>query len=206
MKKLIFVFILSMLTIVSFAQTTREQADETVLQYIRSEIGSCRLFEYIQAQTETLDITPTNGCDFSVRYPSWAYSISLGSDSIDGSSTRWYLFVSKHTGKLFAVKTTEESGPVDPSTWAMFRSVTSIQAVESSYETAVYPNPVGDVLTIQGNADRAELYDLAGNRVLREDFRVGDAAKLNVALLSKGTYVLSVFHRGNVKSYKIIKK
>jgi len=68
----------------------------------------------------------------------------------------------------------------------------------------LYPNPVGDWLTIPCNGEntRVEIYDLKGTRLLNKTLSGKDVCQLNVSFLSAGVYMVNV----GGKMYKIIKK
>lgn len=71
---------------------------------------------------------------------------------------------------------------------------------------SIYPNPVKDVLHVQAkstdNADY-EIYHLAGQLVKKGQLNNGN---INVSLLNKGVYVISIVQNGKKSSLKFIKQ
>ncbi|MCW3159806.1 T9SS type A sorting domain-containing protein [Chryseobacterium oryctis] len=71
---------------------------------------------------------------------------------------------------------------------------------------SIYPNPAKDVINIKGanKIDKAQLYNMVGQKVRTYD-SVGN--QIDVSSLSKGTYVLEFFVKGEVsQSLKFIKQ
>lgn len=81
---------------------------------------------------------------------------------------------------------------------------TSVEETDSE-SLLVYPNPAHDVITVKGLPMRqVELYDLLGQRVLKETCH-DSAIQLKVASLAAGVYVLRVVDDAmNVHSHRII--
>lgn len=82
----------------------------------------------------------------------------------------------------------------------------STLSVGSEAETiiAIYPNPVGDFITISGipNIDKAVLYDMSG----RQTVLIFSGNRANVSALPKGVYILRFNSRHGNFSGKFIKK
>ncbi|KMQ67548.1 secretion protein [Chryseobacterium sp. FH2] len=73
-------------------------------------------------------------------------------------------------------------------------------------KASIYPNPVKDIIYIKGTKkiDKAEIYNMVGQKVRTID-SVGN--QIDVSSLSKGTYVLEFFVKGEVsQNLKFIKQ
>ena len=68
----------------------------------------------------------------------------------------------------------------------------------------IYPNPTEDMLFISGNENELEVsvYDLLGKRVMK----VSVVNRIDISLLSNGTYLVYINNGSKVSQYKIIKK
>ena len=68
----------------------------------------------------------------------------------------------------------------------------------------IYPNPTEDILFISGNENELEvsIYDLLGKRVMK----VSVINRIDISLLSIGTYLVYINNGTKVSQYKIIKK
>jgi hypothetical protein len=74
----------------------------------------------------------------------------------------------------------------------------------SASKLALYPNPVKDVLNIQGSTfkiENAKIYDASGKLV-----KTFDGNTVNVSGLQKGEYLVSVEDKNGVTTMKFIKK
>ena len=63
----------------------------------------------------------------------------------------------------------------------------------------IYPNPVNDVLTIDGNYTSATIYDVFGKAVLTTDYQ----NTINVAALSNGIYFININTKNTITVKKI---
>lgn len=80
-----------------------------------------------------------------------------------------------------------------------------IDAADSN-NIVIYPNPVGDVLTIQPNGTEvtgAVIYNLQGGKVLRLDKIINS---VNTSSLNSGVYILSLSTVKGTSQYRLIKK
>ncbi|MBY8962051.1 BspA family leucine-rich repeat surface protein [Flavobacterium sp. D11R37] len=80
-----------------------------------------------------------------------------------------------------------------------------IDAVDSN-NIVIYPNPVGDVLTIQPNGTEvtgAVIYNLQGGKVLQLDKVVNS---IDTSSLNSGVYILSLSTAKGTSQYRLIKK
>ncbi|WLD23477.1 S8/S53 family peptidase [Flavobacterium dauae] len=85
-------------------------------------------------------------------------------------------------------------------------SVASV-ALES---LSVYPNPVNDVLTIQGdlnnlNNGTIDIFDVTGKNVLKSKIVDSQSMNINVSNLKQGMYILTITKDGAKQNYKFIK-
>jgi len=74
----------------------------------------------------------------------------------------------------------------------------------------VYPNPMADVLNIEGDlsvllGSELYLYDTTGRLIVNKYVKNESDLKLNTASFSNGTYVLSIIKNGAVKTLKVVK-
>lgn len=88
--------------------------------------------------------------------------------------------------------------------------ITALEPETENETFIVYPNPVGDVVTVEtslpfGNA-RWELYDLSG-RALKEGMMHGNKRTIALGVLREGAYILTMTNEGKLLgSCKLIKK
>ena len=74
-------------------------------------------------------------------------------------------------------------------------------------EISVYPNPVRDLLTINSDkpVEKVEIFNMAGQKMNQVSKIIDN--KLNVSVLTPGTYVLKIYiNGGKMKTTKFIKK
>jgi hypothetical protein len=92
-------------------------------------------------------------------------------------------------------------------------SYSKINLVNSDCEISsisVFPNPVQDVLNVnisnfESGAIKAVLFDESGRQVLNRQF-INGFNQVNVSMLSKGNYTLSIYKQNSLQSIKIIKR
>lgn len=89
------------------------------------------------------------------------------------------------------------NGCVDPgtgtgtyNTLASCTAVCNVNAIQESNEFAInlYPNPVKDILTIEGNYTSANIYDVFGKLILTTEAQ----KTINVSALSNGVYFVNI--------------
>jgi hypothetical protein len=70
-----------------------------------------------------------------------------------------------------------------------------------------YPNPVKDVLEVSAkqNIKNLEIYNLIGQQVMTVPSD-GDHVKVDLRLLSQGTYIVKVTTQDRIKTLKVIKE
>lgn len=83
-------------------------------------------------------------------------------------------------------------------------SVQKSTAVQESGLTSlhVYPNPAQDCLTVKGEMDALEVYNVMGQCLVSQRVN-GDEAQVNLAGMSDGIYLLRVYHKGEMTVRKI---
>jgi len=74
---------------------------------------------------------------------------------------------------------------------------TGVEVINSEFN--IYPNPVKDVLTIEGTYTSVDIYDVFGKLVLTAE----SAKTINVATLSNGVYILNINAQNGVTTQKI---
>lgn len=74
-------------------------------------------------------------------------------------------------------------------------------------ESSYYPNPVENILNIQAGENITDLmvYDLTGKQVFMEKLNFKSGA-VNLSQLNSGVYVVKMIVKGEIKTFKIIKK
>ena len=217
MKK-IFLFLISILFLsISFAQITREQADEIIHKYIVDEdLRTDCLLLYTTEQLPNAEgvstITNSKNETFGVEYPCWVYHINEWMD-VNGPSFRRYLFVNKMTGNILEVKTRKDFGPSDPSleNWQLIYPETSgLSDIDGKLDKLYFPNPVSDFLEIACKKDfeYIVIFDLQGKQVFQETSKKHESIqKFDVSSLYKGFYIVNVFDTTKkILSFKFLKK
>jgi len=193
------------------AQITREQADEIVINYVKNEVAlnegvplnSFLLF--VNANTPSEDgfaITTSSGEKVKAKYACWVYYLPYAAEwAVVAPTMRRYLLVKEDNGSLLEIIVNDLSPNLD--LWTAVDLPAGIVSPKANNKS-LYPNPVGDWLTIPCNGEntRVEIYDLKGTRLLTETLSGKDACQLNVSFLSAGIYMVNV---GN-EMYKIVKK
>jgi hypothetical protein len=71
----------------------------------------------------------------------------------------------------------------------------------------MFPNPVNDMLNIQNleKADRIEIYNMAGSKVLTMENINSSSVTINTADLNKGMYMITVYEETGVQATKFMK-
>ena len=187
------------------AQTTREQADAIVLDYLKNAVTlPCLLYVNDNAPSEKgTIITTSNEETFKVQYACWAYylNISPDPDEYELDQSR-YFFVKEDNGNLLEVIAYDDLGPEDLTSWKAVGITTGLTKKEDSVKL-LYPNPVDDWLSLpcSGEPVRVEIYDLKGTRLFAGLLSGEDTCRLDASFLSAGVYIVSV----SGEMYKIIK-
>lgn len=82
-------------------------------------------------------------------------------------------------------------------------ATTGIENVENAANVAIYPNPVRNMLTIEGNdVKNVEIIDMNGRVVLTND----RAGQLDMSTLAEGVYMVRVMSLSGVTAQKVVKK
>jgi len=203
---------------ISFAQITREQADEIVFQYIideemRTDVlllyttdilpnaeGTSTVTTYISGHYET----------FSIEYPCWVYHIDEWMD-VNCCRPHRYLFVNKDTGNILEVKT--KGSPYNPNSenWQLiYSAISGVPNIDSEFGVFYFSNPVSDFLeiTCEKDFEYIVIFNLQGKQVLQETFKKHESIqKFNVSSLHKGLYIVNIFDATkNILTFKILKK
>ena len=200
MKKIFIPMLVLIAWTTSLFAITQEEANTIVQNYVQSEVTPPIGTLYANLNTpngEGITITTSNGETVKAKYACWAYYINESD-----ASQRRYLFVKEEGGSLLEVIASNDLSELDASWMAMNTSIGSV-AGEGNSGKLLYPNPVGDLLTIPCNGDQArvEIYDLKGIRLFSGMISREDACQLNVLFLSAGVYMVDV----SGETYKLIK-
>ena len=82
-------------------------------------------------------------------------------------------------------------------------ATTGIENVENAANVAIYPNPVRNMLTIEGNdVKNVEVIDMNGRVVFTND----RAGQLDMSTLAEGVYMVRVMSLSGVTAQKVVKK
>ena len=92
------------------------------------------------------------------------------------------------------------SGVEDFDNFSTGNEVWTVGFEEQISYLAIYPNPVNDVLTIDGNYTSATIYDVFGKVVLTTDYQ----NTINVSALSNGIYFININTNNAITVKKII--
>lgn len=79
---------------------------------------------------------------------------------------------------------------------------TGIETIKSDAGLKIYPNPVKDVLNVDGNISKIELYNIAGQSIKA----IENSNQLNVSDLIKGLYIVKAYENGVYKGVSKITK
>ena len=78
-------------------------------------------------------------------------------------------------------------------------SATGITINHSKNSISIYPNPVKDVLTIEGNYTSVDVFDMFGKLVLSSEY----SKNINVSTLANGIYMLNITTEKGIQTQKI---
>ena len=176
---------------------TREQADAIVQSYVQSEVTQPGAL-YANANDPDgsgISITTSNGETLRAKYACWAYYLNESEPA-----QRRYLFVKEEGGSLLEVIASNDLSELSAS-WAAMP--TGLTDNKGNNLKQLYPNPVGDLLTLpcNGTNARVEICDLKGTRLFTGLLSGEEPCQLNVSFLSAGVYMVNVAG----ETYKIIK-
>ena len=182
-----------------FAATiTQEQADAIVLSYAQSEaIQYTALYANLnEPNTAGIEITTSNDETFRAKYACWTYCLNG-----NNPAQRRYLFIKKEGGNLLEVIASNDESTLEASSWVAMEPAGLIESANRT--KLLYPNPVGDVLTLPCNGAnaRVEIFDLKGTCLFSGQLSGEDTCQLNVSFLNTGVYMVNV----SGEMYKIIK-
>ncbi|MGC3978962.1 MAG: T9SS type A sorting domain-containing protein [Paludibacteraceae bacterium] len=90
----------------------------------------------------------------------------------------------------------------DAGVWEMQVNQTGIRQITKNSQI-IYPNPFADVVNIKGSPERIEIYNIAGQCILKYD---NPASSINVSELKSGSYIIKSVTDGNVMTQKAFKK
>jgi len=214
---LVIIFTLFFFSSISFAQISREQADEIIFQYIIDE--EMRVDVLLLYTTDILPnedgistiITYLSGIyeTFSIEYPCWVYHIFEWMD-LNCCHPHRYLFVNKITGNVLEVKTKGSPYYPSPESWQLIYSALNVLPdINGKSGILYFSNPVVDFLEINCNKDfeYMEIFDLQGMQVFQETLlKYESFQNFDVSYLHKGFYTVNVYNLNSKVSFKILKK
>ena len=179
------------------AQVTQKEANAIVQGYIESEAIQPAGVFYANATGGGISIETSQGEKINAKYACWAYCLDENEPAL-----RRYLFIKEDSGSLLEVIASNDVSKLDDS-WEAMDMPTGL-AVNEGNVKQLYPNPVGDMLTLPCNRDQArvEIYDLKGTRLFCGLISEKNDCRLNVSFLNAGVYMVNI----SGETYKIIKK
>jgi hypothetical protein len=218
MKKLLFTMsiLLAWATSLS-AQITREQANEIVLQYIKTEITLPYLL-YVNVNTpseEGIAVTTFQEEVFNAKYTCWAYYLNENPELTEPARHR-YLFVKENDGNLLEVITNNDLCPEDLTQWTEV-TPTGLVDVEGNNGILIYPNPTSGQLTIdygQLTIENVEIFDMLGKSVGNVETRLITSPQsetgqsgiaLNISHLPSGVYFVKIKTENGIAVRKVVK-
>jgi len=192
---LISIFV-AMATMLCAQPITQEQADALVLNYAKNEAPqSTALYANLAVPDaeEGIEITTSNEESFKAKYACWSYCL-------EEPTQRRYLFVNKNGGSLLEVIASNDISELEEEAWAAM-DLTGLSNNKANLKQ-LYPNPVGDVLTLPCGANaRVEIYDLKGTLLFSGLLSGEGNCQLNVSFLNAGVYMVNV----SGETFKLIK-
>ncbi len=182
------------------------ELDGTILAFGDGKFTTSDLLMISRYQAgATVEITPQvdNTEEGSV---SGGGSVAIGSDAVvTATANTNYQFVNwtidgviVSTSPEFSMMAVENATIV-----ANFKNTVAVKPSQLS-AVAVFPNPVGDVLTIgyAGKIERYEIYNVSGQLIQRGSH---DTKQISVANLADGIYILRIQTKDGVKQQRFIK-
>ena len=202
-----------------FAQTTREQADAIVWEYIQNEI-SAPYHLYVNTHLpneEGINITTNNEENVKVKYACWSYYLNEYPD-INGPSQHRYFFVKENNGNLLEIITTHDVVP-NLTEWDMLLGVNDLK----KEAITVYPNPTTGFLNLIQESinnekltiNNIEIFDIYGKKPI-SDIRLSDMQyltseigkseiKISIAHLPAGIYFVKITTEVGSVIQKVVK-
>ena len=221
MKRIYLLSILIAFSLISFAQISREQADEILLNYvmnnedIRKDVLGISTTDVLPnakgISTITIYASPGRYETFSVEYPCWVYFLYEWMD-INCCRPFRYLFVDKATGSVMEIKKMGSPHEPSPKDWRpLYSAVTGLFEINRELEKTIYfSNLVDEILTITSKKDfeQIKIFDLQGQQMFQALFQPNNSIQtFDVSVLRQGIYVMQILGRDkNVLNFKIVKK
>jgi hypothetical protein len=198
MKKIFTSVLVLIVWATSLSAITREEADVIVQNYVQSEAAGTLYANLSAPNGEGITVATSNEETFKAKYACWTYCLDESE-----SSLRRYLFVKEEGGSLLEVIASNDQSVLDNDSWVAMDVPTGLTNSKGSIKL-LYPNPVGDLLTLSCNGENThvEIYDLKGTRLFSGLLSGKDNCQLNVSFLNTGVYMVTV----SGETYKIIKK
>ncbi|MCJ8155571.1 T9SS type A sorting domain-containing protein, partial [Chryseobacterium sp. SSA4.19] len=142
---------------------------------------------------------------------------------VNGQNIKWYASASdasNHTGSLplntvlvnnttyYATQTS--GGCESTASLAVLVNNTTLSvgnAVKSSSDMQIYPNPVREILNVSGKEEIVKLviFSADGRKAMEKVLSNGER-NINVSSLAQGVYLIQVFTKNAVQTFKFIKK
>ena len=139
-------------------------------------------------QTPVAGTLAINTCHTFTIYDSWG-------DGINGGYGAGSFTITDGNGTILASGGvfTEEDGDA-------FKTGGGVLAINDlASNLAIYPNPVKDVLTIEGNYTSVDVFDMFGKLVLSSEY----TKNINVSTLANGIYMLNITTEKGTQTQKI---
>lgn len=145
------------------------------------------------------------------------YEFNLGTSptnfvfSTTSSNTTFNLYgLSEYTTYYWEIIPINTTGPATGTAVWSFTTGTAALSVDTPKKEifSVYPNPVTDILNIKGSETvvKAEVYNIAGQKVLAVENNSIIENTINLSALNRGMYIIKLHTEGSYQSIKITKE
>ena len=186
------------------AQTTREQADNIVKEYLQNELVQYN-FLYVHTNVPSIEgicITTSNGEIFTAKYACWAYYLDENEPT-----QRRYLFVKEDNGNLLEVIASNDDGSADTNQWLPVETTGLVERQENNIKL-LYPNPTTGQLKIESGKLKIEdvaVFDMMGRKQKAEGRKQNTEMLIDISHLPSGVYLLKIQTETGITTHKIIK-
>lgn len=130
-----------------------------------------------------------------------ASSIAIGAEMNYTFTKKYDMSVTKAYNVKVTLKAVGDENKTNDVLEQVVNNNVGVNDAEGNLQLSVYPNPVKDVLHIDGEYTLLQAYNSAGKLVLTA---TGEA-KVDVSGLTNGVYVIKIFNNNQTGTYKIVK-
>jgi len=190
------------------AQTTQEQANEIVLQYILNEITTpCLLYVHNhEPSAENMVITTFKEEIIKVKYPCWVYYLNEHPNLTEPCQHR-YLFVKEDNGNLLEIITASDLGITSLTEWTQVPTL-GINVFKENAIT-IYPNPTTGELKIENGElkiENVEIFDIYGRKLKSKIVNLKSKIVIDISHLHSGIYFVKITTEAGEVVRKVVKQ